>query len=148
MKKRSALALAAIIAICSLTACDEEQTTESQLREQIAKLESELNNKENNSDNTENDSTSTANIFPSSENNDVDHDANIHSDSDGNPVFGQPEQANQYPDMFDVLPEIEETPVSGFEYEWRVEISIRFFILGFLCGFDEKNALKKIGTEN
>ncbi|MGN1108743.1 MAG: leucine-rich repeat domain-containing protein, partial [Oscillospiraceae bacterium] len=98
--------------------CDEEQTTESQLREQIAKLESELNNKENNSDNTENDSTSTANIFPSSENNDVDHGANIHSDSDGNPVFGQPEQANQYPDMFDVLPYIDETPVSEFEYEY------------------------------
>ena len=62
MKKQLALGLAALLAVSSLTACNNESPTESELREQIAQLESELNKTQGNSDNTENNSKIIKNI--------------------------------------------------------------------------------------
>ena len=102
MEKRLALVLAGVLAICSLTACDGETPTESQLREQIAKLESELSSVSDNSTSTENSEIVGSNI------------------NDSQPEQNEPK--SDYPDMFDVLPAIEETPISKFEYEYDAKM--------------------------
>ena len=123
MKKKLTLALATVMAVSSLTACNNQPRTESDIRAEIAKLESELNNASGNSDNAEDTSTSTASNAPSSGNPYFDYGEYIHADPDRDPpVVSVPEQGYQYPDMFDVLPEIEETPVSSFEYEYDAKL--------------------------
>lgn len=112
MKKQLALGLAAVVAVSSLTGCAKE-LTESELRDQIAQLESELDKAQNNSDNTENNSVNSGNDNAEQDGNVID------SDPDRNPVVSEPDQEYQYPDMFDVLPYIDETPVSKFEYEYN-----------------------------
>lgn len=120
MKKKLTLALATVMAVSSLTACNNQPRTESDIRAEIAKLESELNNASGNSDNAEDTSTSTASNAPSSGNPYFDYGEYIHADPDRDPpVVSVPEQEYQYPDMFDVLPYIDETPVSKFEYKYN-----------------------------
>lgn len=123
MKKKLALALATVMAVSSLTACNNQPRTESDIRAEIAKLESELNNASGNSDNAEDTSTSTASNAPSSGNPYFDYGEYIHADPDRDPpVVSVPEQEYQYPDMFDVLPYIDETPVSKFEYKYNISL--------------------------
>ncbi|MCI5669357.1 MAG: leucine-rich repeat domain-containing protein [Oscillospiraceae bacterium] len=123
MKKKLTLALATVMAVSSLTACNNQPRTESDIRAEIAKLESELNNASGNSDNAEDTSTSTASNAPSSVNPYFDYGEYIHADPDRDPpVVSVPEQEYQYPDMFDVLPYIDETPVSKFEYKYNISL--------------------------
>ena len=123
MKKKLTLALATVMAVSSLTACNNQPRTESDIRAEIAKLESELNNASGNSDNAEDTSTSTASNAPSSGNPYFDYGEYIHADPDRDPpVVSVPEQEYQYPDMFDVLPYIDETPVSKFEYKYNISL--------------------------
>lgn len=123
LKKKLTLALATVMAVSSLTACNNQPRTESDIRAEIAKLESELNNASGNSDNAEDTSTSTASNAPSSGNPYFDYGEYIHADPDRDPpVVSVPEQEYHYPDMFDVLPYIDETPVSKFEYEYDAQL--------------------------
>lgn len=115
MKKRLAFALAAIFAISSLSGCS-KQPTESELLDQIAQLESELEKVQSSSDNTDQNSGSTlAKPDASGENENSDLPAQENNESE---IQAPQFEDEEYPELFDVMPEIEITPLRNFVYEY------------------------------
>ena len=124
MKKQLAFGLAALLAVSSLTACNNESPTESELREQIAQLESELDKAQGNSDNMNNNENSSINFDTSSvtqssepENSDTEYyDTPPPSDTGNSDSEGSEPTQPEYDDGID-WNSISEAPASDFKYE-------------------------------